>query len=344
MTRGAIELDCCQRCGHVYNSAFDPSLLEYGSDYENALHHSPHFQAFAEDLVDRLRAFATVAEGGLVVDVGCGDGHFLELFYRRSGAPGLGFDPSLPQAKQRRAEGAVELTNSDHVGDHRLRQAQLVTCRHVLEHIESPGPFLDDLRGTLPTGTAVYFEVPNLRAILRDLSVWDLIYEHCGYFSRESLEYLFASHGFEGIEVEEAFGGQYLGLTAQAGKRGAATADVAELLQEARAFAPRFADRLQRTRETFEDASGGRAVLWGAGSKGVALLNALSIGHELDCVVDLNPKKHGRFTPGTGHEVVAPESLRERSPETVWITNPLYRVEIRKSLDDLGLTADIRVL
>ena len=56
-------------------------------------------------------------------------------------------------------------------------------------------------------------------------------------------------------------------------------------------------------------AEGRRAVVWGAGSKGVAFLTTLGIEEEIDVAVDINPFKQGMFMAGTGHEVVAPERL-----------------------------------
>ena len=41
--------------GHVFNLAFDPALVKYAEGYENSLHHSPRFQAYAEELAADLR-------------------------------------------------------------------------------------------------------------------------------------------------------------------------------------------------------------------------------------------------------------------------------------------------
>ena len=39
--RADIQLGFCHSCGHVYNFAFDPGLMDYTLDYENSLHFSP---------------------------------------------------------------------------------------------------------------------------------------------------------------------------------------------------------------------------------------------------------------------------------------------------------------
>jgi hypothetical protein len=60
-------------------------------------------------------------------------------------------------------------------------------------------------------------------------------------------------------------------------------------------------------------------------------------------VVDLNPRKHGRFVPGTGHEVVSPDRLRDIRPDVVIVMNEVYKDEIRKDLRARGLTPELLV-
>ena len=42
---------------------------------------------------------------------------------------------------------------------------------------------------------------------------------------------------------------------------------------------------------------------------------------------------------GTGHEIVAPEFLREYQPDLVVAMNPIYLDEIQADLDELGVGA-----
>jgi hypothetical protein len=56
---------------------------------------------------------------------------------------------------------------------------------------------------------------------------------------------------------------------------------------------------------------GKRIVLWGSGSKAVAFLTSLKLSNEIEYVVDINPYRHGRYLPGTGHEIVYLEFVKE---------------------------------
>jgi hypothetical protein len=59
-------------------------------------------------------------------------------------------------------------------------------------------------------------------------------------------------------------------------------------------------------------------------------------------VVDVNPRKHGRYVPGTGQRVVAPDELSAAPPDLVVVMNPLYVDEVRSTLGRLGLDAEVR--
>jgi hypothetical protein len=60
-------------------------------------------------------------------------------------------------------------------------------------------------------------------------------------------------------------------------------------------------------------------------------------------VVDVNPRKWGRYLPVTAHRVDPPETLTELRPEAVIITNPSYRTEIAEELRRLGIEAELLI-
>ena len=84
---------------------------------------------------------------------------------------------------------------------------------------------------------------------------------------------------------------------------------------------------------------GRRPVIWGAGSKCVALMTTLGLGDEIEYVVDVNPFKQGKYLPGTGHQVVSPEFLQHYRPGAVLVMNSIYLDEIRQTLQSLGIDA-----
>src|SRR5690606_22006314 len=139
-----------------------------------------------------------------------------------------------------------------------------------------------------------------------------------------SLDYLFRQCGFAVEAVTPVFGGQFVTVEARPADgpvppspRHAAETDA--LARDVNAFAGRFDAKLDAWRDVFAGLarSGRRAAVWGAGSKGVTILNLLGAGDEVACVVDVNPRKQGMYVAGTGHPIVAPSALKADPPDVV---------------------------
>jgi SAM-dependent methyltransferase len=345
---GTIDLHFCPICEHFYNAVFVPELLRYGGSYENSLHFSPTFSAFARELAEDLVSRLSV-RSSRVVDIGCGKGDFLRLICEIGDNEGFGFDSSYEPSRENGGSGARVHFQSRFfgAGDGRL-DPQLVTCRQVLEHIENPVEFLREIVAALQMSREpmFYLEVPNALFTLRDFGIWDLIYEHCNYFTAASFVSLAKRAGLNPTRITETFGGQYLSLEAVRAPSEASIFGLSELHLGcsglAAAFAGRFFDLLDRWRaELAELTQQGPAVVWGAGSKGVTFVNLLQAGERIAALVDINPYKQGRYVAGTGHPVISPEGLAGLGCSTVLVMNPLYMNEVQEKISACGSDATV---
>lgn len=346
---GPMRLEHCPTCAHVVNVAFQPELLEYDAEYDNNLHHSPTFRAYATDLAKRLAADYQLA-GRWVLELGCGKGDFLKELCAVAGCRGTGYDASYEGPSR---DGAVEFVteflplDGTHPAD--LTPDFLVT-RHVLEHLRDPYGFLVGLRRLVgDRETYGYFEVPNGTYDFGTAG-WDCIYPHVSYFNAESLRRMVSRAGFQVLRVDTSFSDVFLYVevatnVATATEAGADPAVVTRQLGNVTSFGERYADTVRHWRETIADLAerGDNPILWGAGARGVAFLSAVDPGRRLAGVVDLNPNKRGRHLPVTGHRVSGPDEVAALKPRAVIITNPAYRDEIGRQLADLGVDAQILV-
>jgi hypothetical protein len=348
--RGDLDLVFCSSCGHVFNAAFDDSLTTYGATYENSLHHSAVFQGYADELVTTL-----VERHGLrdrdVVEIGSGGhGDFLDALCTRGGNRGVGFDPSYVGPAQVSEHVRVV---ADFYGEQFADQpADFIVCRHVLEHIGAAGDFVGMVRRVIgDRDVTAFFEVPDARWTLLHGGIWDLIYEHCGYFTPTSLRAAFELNGFTVDHVGTVFGDQFLTIEATPAPRAgdvsaASSQEVAELADAAHRFADLHTETIGRWRRELRSRTddGQRGVIWGAGSKGVTFLNVVEGAQVCDRAVDINPRKHGMYVSGAGQAVVGPDTLPDDPPDFVLVMNPNYRDEIGVQLHELGIDADVLVV
>ncbi len=314
--RADIRLAFCNNCGHVFNQYYDPAELEYNLQYENSLHFSPRFQAYATWLANHL-----IDQYGLhqkqIIEIGSGKGEFLRMMCDLGENTGIGFDPSYePQESDDHPSLTFiqDLYSEKYAG----YQADLLLSRHVLEHIDQPAAFIQRLRRTLGSNKAaiVFFEVPNLAYILRDTAIWDIIYEHVSYFSPQSLIYLFSHADFNVLDSADAYQGQFLYIEASPREPNTPPNQpdhppLSILRKQIEVFSRRSQEKLQHWQSRIANLhqSGERVVVWGAGSKGISFLNMLNIRDEIEYIVDINPRKHERFVTGAGQQIVPPNSF-----------------------------------
>jgi hypothetical protein len=196
----------------------------------------------------------------------------------------------------------------------------------------------------------VYFEVPNGDFILREQICWEFIYQHCSYFTKKSLITLFSEFGFEARDVRERFGDQFLTIEAAIAADDPAlkhsASDEPRTTALCEAIGPAFKARVAEWSNYIEQQRVNRrhVVVWGAGAKAVTFLNIIDPGGAvISHVVDVNPRKVGRFIAGSGQEIVEPSALRELRPDAIILMNPIYREEIGSVVRGMGVHSELLV-
>ncbi|MGH9908057.1 MAG: methyltransferase, partial [Pyrinomonadaceae bacterium] len=190
-------------------------------------------------------------------------------------------------------------------------------------------------------------EVPNSLYTLRDLGIWDLIYEHCSYFCAGSLGHTFEESGFSVVDIREEFDGQFLSIVAcpkgesRSMEQWEEAGDIAPYV---RSFRASYLEKRHNWRCWLKAAyeTGKKVVLWGGGSKGVTFLNVVANGG-VEYVVDINPNKWGMYVAGAGQEIVSPQSLVEYRPDYVLLMNPIYEPEVHEMIGALNLNPQVLI-
>lgn len=345
--RGEIRLGGCPKCGLIHNVLHDPKLVEYAPGYENSLHGSPVFQDWATSLAQGLVERHSLA-GARAVEIGGGRGEFMQLLVDAGAQEGLVMDPSAPDdsivaTDQLRIERRLFDASDASGGDHPTR---LLLTRHVLEHIAAPLEFVKMLTGAAQsTGAGLYVEVPNGLWTIRDLGVWDVIYEHCSYFTPGALRAAFMGAGAKAVTVHETYGDQFLSaeFTSEQTQGPEAAADLTREAELRAAFGEAQRDMVSGWNATLGAwrKAGKRAAIWGAGSKGATFLNTIEGDGVIVCAVDVNERKLGRFIAGTGHEILSPAQLSNQELDSIIVMNPRYQAEIETMARQAGSDAEV---
>ncbi|MDT9189081.1 MAG: class I SAM-dependent methyltransferase [Limnospira sp. PMC 894.15] len=347
--RGDVVLGYCENCGFITNTAFDSKWSAYAPNYEDQQSFSPTFNQFALDLANRLIDKYNLRDKD-VVEIGCSKGDFLVLMCELGNNRGVGIDPSAVVGRvQSPATERIRFIQDYYSERYTEYVGDFICCRHTLEHIYPTAEFVGTVRRSIGNRpTSVFFEIPDMGRVLKDLAFEDIYYEHCSYFTPGTLARLFRASGFEVTDVYLAYSDQYLLIEAEpvsdlSGKIHPFEESPDQVKQDMRHFATHVQGKINHWKEHLQiaQAEGKRVVVWGSGSKCVAFLTTLKTENQVQYIVDINPHRHGQFIPGVGHEIMSPEFLKEYQPDEIIVMNPIYCAEIQKMLDDMGVSTKL---
>ena len=200
----------CPICDVLYASPI-PKLSELATAYheaafdssEEARYASRTYDSFLPDIMKQIPNL----DGS--IDIGTGDGAFLEELLRRGFTNIIGVEPS--KAPITMAEDKIRPLIKQglfKVEDFKAGAFSLVTCFQTLEHLYDPKQMCQDAYTLLKDGGAVLFICHNHRAISAKVlgtksPIFDI--EHLQLFSKKSARYLLKTNGFVKIKTKIVF-------------------------------------------------------------------------------------------------------------------------------------------
>ncbi|HYQ00903.1 MAG TPA: class I SAM-dependent methyltransferase [Polyangiaceae bacterium] len=196
----------CRRCDLLYaNPAPDRESLEtaYRDAAFDASEESRYASLTYAGFLPSITACLPDRDGAL--DIGTGDGAFLEQLIRHGFTNVVGVEPSAAPVAVAKPELRALIRHSPfRNADFTPASLRLVTCFQTLEHVLDPLALCQDARSLLRPGGALFVVCHNRRALLaRAMGSKSPIFdvEHLQLFSPKSVRALLARAGFSRIIV-----------------------------------------------------------------------------------------------------------------------------------------------
>lgn len=348
--RKNIELTFCNNCGFIFNRLFDTSIDYYTKGYEDQQGFSETFMKFltgiSKELIEKYDL-----EGKTCLEIGCGKGDFINLLTELTNGKGIGVDPAYEDGRQTNPN--LEFYAEFYAEKHGKIPVDFICCRHTLEHIFYTKKFLQLIRSSISNRKQiiVFFEVPQIKRILDIQAFWDIFYEHCTYFSPGSLARIFRETGFEILDIKLVYEDQYVLIDAKPTNSEPKNTfeleeSIEELKQSVEVFKIKIEEKMNYWRQKLTSLKkvGKKTVVWGGGSKSVGFLTNFADIDLIEYVVDINPHMEGNFIPGIGKMYVQPIFLKKYQPDAIIIMNGIYKNEITKTLNGMGVYPEIYAL
>lgn len=344
---------------YVCEHCFLVQLEEYVSPEEIFTEYA-YFSSYASSWLQHAKNYTElmIRKFGLnhqsqVVEVASNDGYLLQYFLEKN-IPVLGIEPAINVAKVALEKGIPTLT--EFFGStcaQRLAQAgryaDLIIGNNVLAQVPDLNDFVEGLEILLKPSGVITIEFPHLSRLIEQNQFDTIYHEHFSYFSFFSAERIFAAHGLRLFDVDElsTHGGSIRIYACHDGDNTKTVSDTMKRLKEREnrdgigglEYYENFSEKVKETKRKLLSflidikQEGKMIVGYGAPGKGNTLLNYCGIRTDfIEYIVDRNPYKHGRYTPGTHIPIFAPEKILETRPDYIMILPWNLKDEIMEQL------------
>lgn len=326
----------CPSCTHVWNRSFSYDAIPYMNNPNRMFNTGSIWQGHLATTRDMVLAHLPVAP--TVVDIGCGEGHFVRgLSQARSGdGRFVGFDPNATAETGRGVE--FHARYFEPLQDMPELAPDAVVIRHVLEHLTNPAALLEQLAwgaNEQDKPCWLFAEVPCIDRVFENGRLSDFFYEHVSHFTTQSFRTLMERAG-EVVELSHGYDGEVVYALVRL--------RLAPGLQERANLANDFSRQADAARQVIRAqmddlAAGGKTVvLWGGTGKAAAFMHQFGVDAvRFPLVVDSDPDKSGTFVPGTGQEILFRDVLKTRAVDVViiptqWRARDIAAEMVRESI------------
>jgi SAM-dependent methyltransferase len=295
----------------------------YVSGTSKTMHsHMEQFAKFSDQ-------FATTKT---VLDIGCNDGTQLD-YYKKLGYTTIGVDPAenLYRESSKRHEIYCDYFNQNFLETSYIHETEfgLITAQNVFAHGPDPLTFLKTAKSLMNDETTLIIQTSQANMILNN--EFDTIYhEHISFFNIQSMDKLCKRAGLYLVAVEymPIHGTSFIFVIRK--KDDGRNVDL--LINEERSkglYSERTYERYAQSALSIvkqfqyecefvrQGMIGWNVVGYGAAAKGMTLLNFARI--KLDFIVDDNPLKQGKYTPGMNIPIVSIDKLDELKETTLFV-------------------------
>ncbi len=196
----------CMNCSVVY---IDSKKTENYENYHRDDQYNLSQKIFENIFLKRYKLIEKyVTKEGKVLDIGCTNGLFLDIF-KKHGWDTYGVEPSK-NSELAIKKGHMVNKNIFEKVNFKSNYFDLIVMNHTLEHIEDPNLFISLAYKYLKKGGILYIDVPNFNSLKSNIakSRWPYLlpFEHVYQFSETPLRILLERNNFEVLTAKSRSG------------------------------------------------------------------------------------------------------------------------------------------
>jgi NDP-4-keto-2,6-dideoxyhexose 3-C-methyltransferase len=319
--KGPLKLVKCDEtvggCGHVQlEHTFDLPTM-YGDDYGYRSGLNSSMVKHLKNKCEKICEFLTFDNNDIVIDIAGNDGTFLGFFPKNLRL--VSIDPTSKKFSKYFAPNvnyiADFFTEENYKNYFGNEKAKLVTSFSMFYDLEDPCQFAKEVNSILDPEEGLWvLEQSYMPEMLRVNSFDTVCHEHLSYYGMRQLQYIMNQSGFKVIDFEfnDVNGGSISVVVANKNsvynectdKLNALVQEELDLKLDTLNPWREFENRIDNCKTKFLDIltnlkdEGLKIAALGASTKGNVTLQTWNLT-DIEVIGDVNPDKHGSYTPGT---------------------------------------------
>ncbi len=192
----------CQECDFVFGSRI-PSPKEITAHYAGYVRNNELSPITVKRYEELLEQFEPYRNSNRILDVGCGDGHFLAVA-KSKGWNVFGTEYTDEAVKAGLAKGITMFQGR--IQDYNQTLTfDVITSFEVIEHINDGNEHVAKINSLLRSGGLFYFTTPNFDSLSRRIlgGKWKIIEypEHLCYYTASTIHLLVKQNGFQRLDI-----------------------------------------------------------------------------------------------------------------------------------------------
>ena len=346
-----LEVNYCDRCHNCQLSvAVNPKKM-----FSNYLYTSSTSKSFREHFVNAankyIKDFKLNKKKSYIIDIGSNDGVALKPFKNLGFKKILGVEPAKNLAKLanknkiKTFNGFLEKSNLSKI----KKDADLILASNVFAHSDKLKEMAECMFKLLSKNGTLIIEVQYLLNTLKDLTFDNIYHEHYNYWSLTSLINFFNQYDAKIYRVDRinTHGGS-IRIYLRKGKKIKIENSVKEIIKEEEEFGIKkyqtyqeFSKKVYKIRDNIRKnilklkSNNSKIIGYASPAKATTALNFFGISNEIECIVEDNKLKHGKFLPGMNILITSKTKIKKK-PDYALVLAWNFFDEIKKKNSDLA--------
>ena len=328
--KAPLNLQYCKKCSLIQLSHIAPQEIMYRRFYWYRSGVTKIMQLGLKNIFKESLRYVKIKKNDVVLDIGANDGTLLK-YYKKKNFKTIACEPAknLHNSLRKNCHFAIKnFWNKKELNKvlikNKLKKPKLITAIGMFYDLEDPNKFIKDAADSLDENGIFIAQLMCLKSMIEKNDIGNICHEHIEFYSLKSLKYLFEKNGLEIFKIDEndINGGSYR-IYCRKYKKGSIRLKNENIPKLMKSFIKRVKENKRKTMQFINKKIklGKKIYLYGASTKGNTVLQYYGLNNKkIPFGAERSPEKWGKFTIGTGINIISEKKARKLNPDYFFVT------------------------